>query len=150
MISMSTKTQLEVDAREALRAGNDKRKSTLRMALAALKLAEIEKGSALEEGEVLAILHKEIKSRHESIADAERAGRPELAAAAQAEIVILEAYLPRPFTQAELEALARQVIAEVGASSARELGLVMKALMPRLEGRATGSQANQVVRQLLG
>lgn len=150
MISMSTKTQLETDAREALRARDDQRKSTLRMALAAIKLAEIDKGSPLDEGDVLTLLQKEVKSRHESIADAERARRPELAAAAQAEIAILETYLPKPFTQAELEDLARQVIAEVGASSAREMGMVMKTLMPRLEGRATGSQASQVVRNLLG
>jgi len=150
MILMSTKTRLEADMREALRLGDNRRKSTLRMVLASLKLAEIDKRQALDEGEALAILQKEVKSRQESIADAERAGRPELAAEAQAEITILETYLPKPFTEAELEDLARQVIAEVGASSAREMGLVMKALMPRLEGRATGSQASQVVRILLG
>jgi len=150
MISMSIKMQLEADLRTALRLGDEKRKSTLRMALAAFKLAEIDKGAPLDESETLAILHKEVKSRHESIADAERAGRPELVAEAQAEIAILEAYLPRPFSPAQLEELARQVIAEVGANSAREMGLVMKALVPRLEGKATGSQASQVVRKLLG
>jgi len=150
MISMSIKMQLEADLRTALRLGDEKRKSTLRMTLAAFKLAEIDKGAPLDESETLAILHKEVKSRHESIADAERAGRPELVAEAQAEIAILEAYLPRPFSPAQLEELARQVIAEVGANSAREMGLVMKALVPRLEGKATGSQASQVVRKLLG
>jgi len=150
MIPMSTKTRLETDMREALRHGDDRRKSTLRMALASIKLAEIDKGAPLVEGEALALLHKEVKSRRESIADAERAGRPELAAEARSEIAILETYLPRPFSEAELEELARQVIAEVGASSGREMGLVMKALVPRLEGRATGSQASQVVRKLLG
>lgn len=150
MISMSTKNRLQTDMREALRAGDDQRKSTLRMVLASIKLAEVNKGAELDDGEVLAIVQKEVKSRQESIADAERAARPELAAEAQSEIAILETYLPKPFTEAELENLARQVIAEVGASSAREMGLVMKALVPRLEGRATGSQASQIVRRLLG
>ncbi len=150
MISMSAKTRLETDMRDALRAGDNKRKSTLRMALASIKLSEINKGAALDDGEILAILQKEVKSRQESIADAERAGRPELADEAQAEIAILEIYLPKPFSETELEDLALQVIAEVGASSAGEMGLVMKALVPRLEGRATGSQASQVVRKLLG
>ena len=150
MIPMSTKTRLETDMREALRHGDDRRKSTLRMALASIKLLEIDKGAPLDEGEALAVLHKEVKSRRESIADAERAGRLELAAESQSEIAILESYLPRPFTEAELEELARQVIAEVGASSSREMGVVMKVLVSRLEGRATGSQASQVVRKLLG
>ncbi|HLA99669.1 MAG TPA: GatB/YqeY domain-containing protein [Anaerolineales bacterium] len=147
---MSTKTRLETDMREALRHGDDRRKSTLRMALASIKLLEIDKGAPLDEGEALAVLHKEVKSRRESIADAERAGRLELAAESQSEIAILESYLPKPFTEAELEELARQVIAEVGASSSREMGVVMKVLVSRLEGRATGSQASQVVRKLLG
>jgi len=150
MIPMSTKTRLETDMREALRHGDDRRKSTLRMALASIKLLEIDKGAPLDEGEALAVLHKEVKSRRESIADAERAGRLELAAESQSEIAILESYLPKPFTEAELEELARQVIAEVGASSSREMGVVMKVLVSRLEGRATGSQASQVVRKLLG
>lgn len=147
---MSTKNRLQTDMREALRAGDDQRKSTLRMVLASIKLAEVNKGAELDDGEVLAIVQKEVKSRQESIADAERAARPELAAEAQSEIAILETYLPKPFTEAELENLARQVIAEVGANSAREMGLVMKALVPRLEGRATGSQVSQIVRRLLG
>jgi hypothetical protein len=149
MVLVNTKTQLESALKDAMRANDDVRKRTLRMALSAIRLAEVEKGGALDESATLAILQKEIKSRHEVIADAQRANRPDLEADANAEIKVLEEYLPQPFTPEELEALARQVIAEVGATGPREMGQVMKALLPRLQGRATGDQASQAVRKLL-
>ena len=146
---MNLKTQLENDMKDALRAKDELRKRTLRMAISAIKFAEIEKGGALDEQELIGIMQKEVKSRNEAIADAERAKRPDLAQASQAEIGVLEAYLPQPFSQAELEALARQAIQEAGASSPREMGQVMKLLVPRLQGRATGGEASQAVRKLL-
>ena len=147
---MSTKTQLENDLKDAMRSGDELRKRTLRMALSAVKLAEVEKGTKLDEPAVLAILQKEIKTQREAIADAERAGRPDLVAEAVAQISQLESYLPQPLTSAEIEALARSAIDEVGATSAREMGQVMKVLMPRVQGRAEGAQVSQIVRQLLG
>ncbi len=132
-----------------MRAKDELRKRTLRMALSSIRLAEIEKGEALDEQATLALLHKEIKSRQESIADAERAGRPDLIEESQAEITILESYLPVQFSEQELEALARQAIDQAGATSPREMGQVMKILMPLLQGRATGNDASQVVRRLL-
>jgi uncharacterized protein len=113
-------------------------------------LGEVEKGVALEEPAVLAILQKEIKSRRESISDAVKAGRPDIAAEAETEIGILEGYLPQPLSPDELEAMARGAIDEVGATSQREMGQVMKVLIPRLQGRADGAQASQIVRKLLG
>ena len=132
-----------------MRAKDELRKRTLRMALSSIRLAEIEKGEALDEQATLALLHKEIKSRQESIADAERAGRPDLIEESQAEITILESYLPVQFSEQELEALARQAIDQASATSPREMGQVMKILMPLLQGRATGNDASQVVRRLL-
>lgn len=133
-----------------MKSGDDVRKRTLRMALAAIRFAEIEKGhQTLDESAVLAILQKEIKSRQESIAEAQRANRPELEADTRAEVSVLEVFLPRPFSAEELEAMARQVIAEVGATSPREMGQVMKVLMTRLQGRASGDQVSAVVRTLL-
>lgn len=146
---MATKQQLENALKEAMRAGDDLKKRTLRMALSSIRLVEIDKRAPLDEAGVMAILQKEVKSRQESIADAERASRPDLAAEAQAEIAVLEGFLPQPLRQEDLEAMARQAIAEVGATSPREMGQVMKVLMPRLQGRATGEQASQVVRSLL-
>jgi len=146
---MDTRLKLESDLKDALRAGDGLRKNTLRLALSSIRLAEIDRGVKLDESAVLAILQKEIKARHESIEDAQRAGRPELEEAARAEIQILQVYLPQALSPEELEALAKQVIAEVGATSPREMGQVMKVLMPRLAGRATGDQVSQVVRKLL-
>ncbi len=149
MKTMSLKEELETSVKDAMRSGDDQRKRTLRMALASIRMAEIEKRGPVDDETVLAILQKEVKSRQEVIAESEQANRPDLIDEAIAEIAILEQYLPAQFTPEELEALAREVIAEVGASSAREMGQVMKVLIPRLEGRATGSEASQVVRKLL-
>jgi uncharacterized protein YqeY len=146
---MTTKVQLEAALKDSLRSGDEIRKNTLRMALSAIKLAEIDKGILLDETGVDSILQKEVKSRRESIADAQRANRPDLVAAAEAEIVILESYLPKAMPSEELDALARQAVQEAGATSIREMGQVMKILLPRLQGRASGDQASQAVRKLL-
>lgn len=149
MKSMNLKEELENSVRDAMRSGDERRKRTLRMALASIRLAEVEKREPLDNDAVMAILQKEVKSRQEVIAESQQANRPDLIEEAIAEIAILEKFLPAPFTQEELEVLAREVIAEVGATSARQMGQVMKVLMPRLEGRATGNEASQAVRKLL-
>jgi uncharacterized protein YqeY len=147
---MTTKADLELALKDALRAGEDMRKSTIRMVIAAIKLAEAEKkGTVIDENAVHALIQKEIKARREAIADAERLSRSDLITAAEAEIVILEGFLPKQLSPAELEALAREAIAEVGATSPKEMGQVMKLLVPRLQGRAAGNQASQVVQKLL-
>lgn len=146
---MDTKTKLENDLKDAMRLKDDLRKRTLRMALSAIRLAEINTGQPLDEQAVLGVLQKEVKSRQETIEEAQRADRPDLQEATQAEIEVLEQYLPRQLSAAELDSLARQAIAETGATSQREMGQVMKVLMPRLQGRATGDQASQAVRKLL-
>jgi len=146
---MSIKAKIEKDINDAMRSGDVLRKNTLRMALSAIKLAEIEKGGSLDDAVVLTVLQKEIKSRRETILDAERAKRPDLVAGAEAEIALLETYLPTQLSQKELESMAQEAIDEVGATSTREIGLVMKVLMPRVQGLAEGSMVSQVVRQLL-
>jgi len=147
---MDTKTQLENAVKDAMRAGDELRKRTLRMTLAAIRQQEIDKGIPADEAAVQAILQKEIKSRHESIADAQKAHRPDLEAEAEAEIGVLQGFLPSQLTPEELDALAQQAVAESGATSLKEMGQVMKILMPRLQGRASGDQASQAVRRLLG
>jgi len=146
---MDLKDRLTADLRDAMRAGDDLKKMTLRMALAAIKNAEIDARKDLEEPEVLAIVQKEVKNRRESIADAEKANRPDLVAGAEAEIAILGAYLPQELSDGELRELAQAAINESGASSPREMGEVMKVLMPRVQGRADGNQVSAVVRELL-
>ena len=131
-----------------MRAGDNLRKTTLRMALSAIKLVEIDKGE-LDEDALLAIIQKEVKSRQETIEDARRSNRPDMIETAEQEIAILEAYLPEQLSPEELEELARQAVEESGATSVREMGQVMKVLMPLLAGRATGGQASAAVRKLL-
>jgi uncharacterized protein len=147
---MTTKADLELALKDALRAGDDLRKSTIRMVIAAIKLAEAEKkGTVIDEAAVHTLIQKEIKARREAIADAEKLNRNDLIAAAEAEIGVLESFLPKQLTPDELEALAREAIAEVGAASPKEMGQVMKVLIPRLQGRAAGNQASQMVQKLL-
>jgi uncharacterized protein len=146
---MTIKSDLESSLKDAMRAGDDARKRTIRMALSSIRLSEVEKGGPLDDAGTMAVLQKEVKSRQESIVDAQRANRPELAAASQEEIAILEGYLPQPFSPSELDALVRQAISESGAASPTDMGKVMKLLTPRLQGRATGAQASQAVRQVL-
>ncbi len=146
---MSVKTQLQQALTEAMRQKDDLRKRVLRLALSAIKLVEVEKGRPLEDPEAWAVIQKEIKARHETIEGAERAGREDLIAEARAEIAVLEEFLPAPLSTEELEALARQVIAEVGATSPRDMGKVMQRLMAQVQGRASGSEVSQIVRRLL-
>lgn len=146
---MSLKSQLEADLTKAMRSGDTLRKRVIRMVLSAVHLSEIDQGHALTDSEVQALLQKEVKARREAIEDAERAGRQDLIDESIHEIEVLQDYLPQPLSAEEIEAMARKAIAEVGASSGREMGQVMKVLLPRVQGRAENSQVSQIVRQLL-
>jgi uncharacterized protein YqeY len=147
---MSTKEKLTKSLKEAMKAKDERRKRVVRMALASIKNAEVDKRGELDESEVLAILQKEVKARHETIEGAIQAGRDDLRTEAEAEITILEEYLPKALSHEELEALVKEAIAEAGATSPKEIGQVMKVLMPKIRGRADGKEANQIVRELLG
>jgi uncharacterized protein YqeY len=146
---MSIKKELHEALQSAIKAKDEMRKNTLRMALTSIRMAEDRKREELDDDEVLGVLQKEVKSRQETIADARKAERPNLIVEAEAQITILEEYLPKPLSQDELEELARQSIEEAGAESPREMGQVMKILIPKLGGRATGQEASQAVRKLL-
>ncbi len=132
-----------------MRQKDELRKRTLRLALAAIKLAEVEKGAPLDEGALLGIIQKEIKTRQEMIEDARRAGREDLIATAEAEMAVLREFLPPPLDTEALEKLAQETIAAVGAKSMKEMGKVMAALMPKVQGRADGKQVSAIVRRLL-
>jgi uncharacterized protein len=144
-----TRQDLENALKDAMRAQDDLRKRTLRLLLSSIKLAEVEKNSPLNEAEILAVIQKEVKSRQETIAEAERGHRDDIAAENQAEISVLQGFLPEPLSAGQLEDLARGVIQEVGAASMADMGKVMKELTPRLEGRASGKDASDTVRRLL-
>jgi len=146
---MSVKKELEQALKDAMRSKDDLRKSTLRQALTAVKFAEVDKKGELDDPAVLAILQKEVKSRNESIEDARKARRDDLVSAAEAEIAILEEYLPQPLSEAQLQAIVDEAIAEVGATHPGDIGKVMQAVMPKVQGRADGGQVSQLVRQKL-
>ena len=146
---MALEQQLREDLKDALRARDEQRKSVIRMALAAITNAEVEQGGELAEAEVAALLQKQAVQRRDTIAELEGVDRPELLAREEAELAILEEYLPRLLSREEIADEARCVIDEVGAESMRDVGQVMRPLMVKLKGRADGSVVNQVVRELL-
>ena len=146
---METKAKLEAALKAAMKAGDDVTRRTVRMALAAVRQAEIDRQVALDEAACLSIIQKEIKTRKESVEEARRAERSDIVAATEAEIKVLEAFLPEAMSAEELKALAEAAVAEAGASSPSDMGKVMKILMPRVAGRAPGDQVSAAVRQLL-
>jgi uncharacterized protein YqeY len=146
---MSLLEKLNQDLKAAIKAKDETRKRVLRLALTAVKLVEVEKQEELNDDAVIGVLQKEAKSRQETIDDAEKAGRPDLVETAKDEMKILDEYLPEAMSPEELETLVKEVIAQVGASSMADMGKVMGAIMPKIQGRADGGQVNQLVRQLL-
>lgn len=146
---MSLKDKLMEDLKQAIRQRDERRRSTLRLVIAAIKNAEIEKRHELDEGELGAIIAKEAKQRRESIAEFERGGRQDLVDQEKAELQVLLAYLPEQLSREEIEAKARQTIEEVGATSPAQMGEVMRRLMPLMKGKADGKLVSQVVKELL-
>lgn len=146
---MRLKHQLRTDLKGALRNRDERAKSVIRMALAAVGNAEIEKGAELEDSEVLAVLQKEARQRKEALKELSDAGRSDSLAEAKLALAILERYLPKPLSRDAITDEALLVIAEVGATDMKQVGLVMRELMPRMKGRADGRLVNEVVRELL-
>jgi uncharacterized protein YqeY len=151
---MGLREQLMADLREAMLQRDDVRKTTIRSVIAAVKKAETELDAtgqrvSLQDDDILSVIAKQAKQRQESIVEFRKGARPDLVAVEEAELAILQTYLPQQLTRDEIEIEARQVIDEVAASGIGDIGKVMKPLMARLRGRADGSVANQVVRELL-
>jgi uncharacterized protein YqeY len=146
---MDAKEKLEIALREAIRAGDDVRKRSIRMVLAAIRQVEIDRQVKLDEAAVLGIIQKEIKTRKESVEEARCANRPDIVAATDAEIVVLQSYMPEGMIADELKTLVNAAIIETGANSPTDMGKVMKVLIPRVAGRAPGDQVSAMVRQLL-
>lgn len=146
---MDIKTQLEQTLKEAMRANDDVRKRAVRMVIAAIKNSEIDKRAAVDDAAVMAILQKEIKNRRESIEEAKKANRADLIEATEAEIAVLSAFLPKGMSEDELRELVKAAIAEVGATAQTDMGKVMKAVMPKVAGRAPGDAISAMVKSLL-
>ena len=146
---MSLKEQLANDLKDAIRQRDDSRKIAIRMTTAAIKNAEIERGAALSEADILTLVSREAKQRRESIAEFEKADRRDLVEKERAELEVLQSYLPAQVSRDEIAEAAREVIAEVGAGGPRDKGRVMPVLIGRLAGRAEGREINEVVTELL-
>jgi len=146
---MDIKTQLNDSMKDAMKSGDVVRKNTVRMALAAIKQVEVDKRVSLDEAAVMSLLQKEIKNRREALEEAKKAERPDLVSANEAEIAVLEAFLPKAMPADELRAIVQAAIAETGAASASDMGRVMKAVMPKTAGRAPGDAVSAMVRELL-
>lgn len=146
---MGLKARLQEDLKEALRARDERRKAVIRMALAAIQLAEADQGGELDEAGILRVLQKEVRRRQETVEELRGTDRRDRLAEEEAELAILKSYLPQMLTREEIAVEARAVIAEVGATGPKDMGAVMKVLMPRMKGRADGQLVNEVVRELL-
>lgn len=147
---MHPKEQMNEDLKTAMKSGDVFRKDTLRLMMSAIKQVEVDQRKTLTEDDVYSLLQTEAKKRRDSITEMRGAGRNDLADKEQAELTLIETYLPQQLTREEVEVEARKAIAESGAASAKDMGNVMKVLMPRVKGRADGKLVNEVVKSLLG
>lgn len=146
---MSLKDQLAEDLKDAMRQKDDVRKSTLRMAITAIKNAEVDARKELDDAGVIAILAKEAKQRRDSIDAFKDADRQDLVGKENAELEVLKTYLPETMGRDGIVVEAKAAIAEVGANGPGDKGKVMAVLMPKLSGRAEGREINEVVTELL-
>lgn len=142
--------KLTDDLKQAMKGGDTVKRSVIRLVMAAIKNAEIAKQKALEDGDILGIIAKEIRQRKESIEAFKEGDRPELAANEEVEMAILKAYMPAQMSRDEIVAEARKVIEEVGAGGLGDKGKVMPQLIAKLKGKADGREINEVVTELLG
>lgn len=146
---MNLAERLNEDMKQAMKAGEKFRLSTIRMVRASIKNQEIELRRPLSDDEALQIVSRDLKQRRDSLQDFERAGREDLVEQMKGEIEIISQYLPEQLNEEEIKAIVMQTIQETGASSKADMGKLMGALMPKVKGRADGKLVNQLVQQVL-
>ena len=147
---MSMLETLQTDLKAAMRSGDVTMRETLRMVIAALKNRRIEKGSDLDEGEELGVLTKQVKSREDSAEQYTNAGRSELAEKERAEIEVIRRYLPEQLSEDDVRDLVFQTIEAVGATSKKDMGAVMKAIMAEHKGKVDGKLVQRFANEKLG
>ncbi len=146
---MELKARLSEDLKAGLRSGDRLRVSVLRLLTALIKNREVEKRGALTDAEILQAVTSSVKQRQEAIEAYRRGGRQDLVDKEEAELAILQSYLPAPLASEELARLVREAIDEVQATSGKEMGKIMAVLMPRVTGRADGRAVSAMVREAL-
>ena len=134
---------------EAMKNKDEVARDTMRMILTSLKLAEVEKKQPLDETAVLALLQKEIKMRHESIEDFKKGNRLDLVSRSEAEIKVLEQFLPKQLGDFEIKEIVQSAISEVGAVAISDMGKVMKAALPKIQGKAASDRVSAIVKEML-
>jgi len=147
---MSLKERLLNDLKDAMKAKDTVRKDTIQLIRSAILQVEKDKHVTLGDDEIADILARQLKNRREALSDIEKSGRADAKEKAEREIEIILDYMPRQLTRDELESIVREAIAETGAISLKDIGKVMKAVMPKVKGRADGSAVNEIVKGLLG
>ena len=147
---MGLREKIDTDTKEALKSGAKDKLSTLRMLNAALKNKQIDKRRSLTEEEVFETVRSLIKQRKDSIEQFAKGGRQDLVDKETAEVAVLEVYLPQQLSREELEVMVRDAVAQTGAQGARDMGKVMKALIPMVGGRADGKLLSELVKNVLG
>lgn len=147
-----TKADLQEKVKDSMRARDELRTSVLRMLVSAITYNEIQKGGAgyvATEEDVMNMIQSEAKKRRDSIEQYNSAGRPELAAKEQEELVILQEFLPQQLSEDEIRTFVKEAIEQTGATSASDMGKIMGALMPKVKGKADGNLVNKIVRENL-
>jgi len=147
---MSLKEQLLQDMKNAMKERDEIRKNTVQMARAAILQIEKDNKVTLDDDGVIDVIAKEVKKRRDALPDYERSGRQDLIDRLKSEIEVLLKYLPEQLTEEELEAIVRQTVQEVGASSPKDMGKVMQAVKPKVKGRADGKMISTIVKKILG
>ena len=146
---MPLKERITEDMKGAMRAGEKERLGTIRLVLAAIKQREVDERITLDDGQVLAVLEKMIKPRKESIAQFESGGRADLVAKEQAELAVLQVYLPAQMSDAEIDALIAEAVAASGASSIKDMGKVMGIVKAKAQGKADMGAVSARIKQKL-
>ncbi|HVU10456.1 MAG TPA: GatB/YqeY domain-containing protein [Phototrophicaceae bacterium] len=143
------RVEMQAALKQAMLSKDNLRRDVLRMTLSAFKQVEVDERRTLTPEDTVTILQREIKKRRDSIEEAHKAGREDVATQEETELKLLEVFLPQQLSREEVTALAREAIQQSGATSAKEMGKVMGVLMPKVKGKADGKLVNEVVRDLL-
>ena len=147
---MALKEQLDADLKSAMREKDQVKLSTVRMLKSAVKYREIELMKPLDDAGVQAVIASEIKRRRDSVEQYRAGGREDLAGKEEAEIAVLQAWLPKQLAPEELARIVDAVIARVGAQGPKDMGKVMKELLPEVQGKAEGKAVSELVKERLG
>ncbi|HHG75634.1 MAG TPA: GatB/YqeY domain-containing protein [Persephonella sp.] len=141
--------KLQEEMKTAMKSGNKDRLSVIRMLISEIKKVQIDRKKELSDDEIIQVLQKYAKQRKESIKQYREAGREDLAQKEEAELKVVQEFLPQPLSEEEIEKIVEQTIAETGASSIKDMGRVMKSVMEKVKGRADGSTVSSIVKKKL-